>query len=164
MGGREYELVQGGHCVAPTAADIESVLASSLMLLPAVEPTTGPFQNQKMRWTGPVPAIGSGQRAVALSFYLAMMTDTCLSLTGATGPTLVEGPFAANQEFRHMLAAATRRPVRPSHAKTGTAIGAALLLSEAANHAQNIVHADAVQTPAWIAYAAKWRRLAALPA
>ena len=160
MGGREYELIQAGHFTTPTDDDIEDVLTSSTMLLPAVEPTTGPFQNQNMRWTGPEPALGSGQRSVALSFYLAMMTDACLSLAGAKGPTIIEGPFAANSEFTRMLAAATHRPVFRSDAKTGTAIGAALLFSQGDAKAGTNVSENAVQTQVWTDYAAKWRAIA----
>lgn len=130
MGGREYEVIQGGQPGAPTPQDIAEVLATSLMILPAVEPSTGPFQGHHMAWTGPEPALGSGTRAAALSFYLAMMTHACLSLTKASGPTVVEGPFAQNRAFRTMLAAATGRPVLHSQSATGTSIGASLLFSK----------------------------------
>ena len=161
MGGREYEIVQAGHPIKPTPQDIAGVLATGLMILPAVDPTTGPFQGLPMRWTGPEPAIGTGQRAAALSFYLAMMTDTCLQLTGAQGPTLVEGPFAANATYTDMLAAATERPVQHSDAVTGTAIGAALLLGErretaAAPPAMSGHGSDTSDTLR--AYAARWHQ------
>ena len=55
------------------------------------------------------------------------MTDTCLTLTGANGPTIVEGPFAANRHYLEMLHAATGRTVCHSPSATGTSIGAALL-------------------------------------
>lgn len=157
MGGREYELVLAGQPVEPTPDDVAQVLADKLMLLPAVEPHTGPFRGQQMRWTGPEPAIGSGQRAAALSFYLAMMTESCLGLTGAAGPTVVEGPFARNPEFRGMLAAATGRAVLASDASTGTAIGAALLFTgkHAAVPTPPIASRDAPAV--WRAYAERWR-------
>ena len=130
MGGREYELIQQGHKTVPTADDVADVLKSSLMIMPAVEPQTGPFQGWRSRWVGSEPPLGTGHRAAALSFYLAMMTDTCLRLTGADGPTIVEGPFAQNPQFTAMLSAATGRPVLQSDASTGTSIGAALLFGE----------------------------------
>lgn len=130
MGGREFEMVQQGHQSNPSSHDIEDILASLLMILPAVDARTGPFQGRQMQWSGEEPDIGTGRRACALSFYLALMTDTCLQLTGASGPTIVEGPFARNAEYLSMLKAATGRPVLTSDAATGTSIGAALLIGE----------------------------------
>ena len=129
MGGREYEIIQSGHPNAPTEQDIASVLGQSLMLLPSVESGTGPFQGRTMQWHGLEPPVGSGERAVALSFYLALMTGACLELIEGEGPTIVEGPFARNAEFVAMLKAITNRPVSTSEAATGTSIGAALLFN-----------------------------------
>jgi sugar (pentulose or hexulose) kinase len=94
-------------------------------LLPAVEPGFGPFQGHKMRWTRPPET--AGQRLVALAWYLALMTRTCLDLTGARGPVIVEGPFARNTDYLDMLAALSPVGVRVAKSTTGTSIGAALL-------------------------------------
>lgn len=160
MGGREYELVSQGRTLEPTASETDAVLASGLMILPAVEPGSGPFQGRQMRWSGPEPALGSGPRAAALAFYLALMTDACLSLTGAEGPTIVEGPFAGNPGFKDMLWAATGRPVLHSDAATGTAIGAALLLSTAETTSARVATASQHGTSEALRdYAARWRAL-----
>jgi sugar (pentulose or hexulose) kinase len=158
MGGREYEVIRQGHDTRPTEADIAEVLSAGLMLLPAVEPGSGPYQGHTARWTGAEPAVGSGQRMAALSFYLALMTDTCLGLTGAEGPVIVEGPFARNAEFRGMLAAATGRAVVDSGQSTGTSIGAALLFGGPVAPAPE-VSAPEIR-PDWRAYADRWRALA----
>ncbi|SLN53190.1 FGGY-family carbohydrate kinase [Roseisalinus antarcticus] len=158
MGGREYEIVQAGGTAEPTGPDIAQVLASSLMVLPAVEPRTGPFRGCPMRWTGPEPAVGSGQRAAALSFYLALMTNTCLRLTGAEGPTIVEGPFARNGLFTGMLGAATGRPVLQSGTATGTSIGAALLFADRSAPPPRMAEAATAPPPGWGDYAEAWRR------
>ncbi|WP_187430357.1 L-fuculokinase [Roseobacter fucihabitans] len=158
MGGREYERVQQAHPCAPTPNDIAQVLAEKRMLLPAVEAQTGPFQGRQMRWIGTEPAVGSGLRAAALSFYLAMMTDTCLDLTGADGPSIVEGPFAGNPEFLRMLAAATGRPVFASDAATGTAIGAALLFADKPPSGRMLPATKLDNPSQWRAYAALWRK------
>jgi sugar (pentulose or hexulose) kinase len=129
MGGREFEMIQQGHKVNPTPQDISDVLEHMVMLLPSVDPSTGPFQGIEMAWHGGKPAVGSGVRAAALSYYLALMTNTCLELTGARGPVIVEGPFGQNQEYLAMLHAVTGRPVYRSEAQTGTSIGAALLFT-----------------------------------
>ena len=157
MGGREYEMIQQGHRSDPSSRDISDVLASSLMILPSVDPRTGPFQGRQMQWIGEAPNLGTGRRAVALSFYLALMTDTCLRLTGATGPTIVEGPFARNPQFIAMLQAATGRPVLTSNAATGTSIGAAMLMGAPTDLIQPTRSKDAGDLPALKAYAAKWR-------
>lgn len=143
MGGREFELISGDQPAVVQPGDVQQVLRKKLMLLPAVEPSTGPYQGRKMAWTGAEPPAESGERAVALAFYLALMTGTCLQLTGAKGPTIVEGPFAANVQYLAMLEAVTDRPLLRSTSKTGTSIGAALLFGSdaalaAAEHIQSI--------------------------
>jgi sugar (pentulose or hexulose) kinase len=158
MGGREYEIIQQGHQSTPTARDIADVLTSALMILPSVDPRTGPFQGRHMQWSGgEEPEIGTGRRSVALSFYLALMTDTCLALTGAAGPTIVEGPFARNAEFIAMLQAATGRPVLTSDAATGTSIGAAMLMGVPAELVQPTTTSAAKDSQALRAYVKKWR-------
>ncbi|SLN40757.1 FGGY-family carbohydrate kinase [Pseudooctadecabacter jejudonensis] len=130
MGGREFEVIQQGQTVTPTPSDVEEVLSAPLMLLPSVEQGTGPFQGRQMAWQGGEPPVGSGVRSAALSFYLALMTHTCLDLVTGAGPTIVEGPFARNPLYLAMLQAITGRPVLTNGAVTGTSIGAAMLFRE----------------------------------
>ncbi len=127
MGGREFELIQQGHPLDVQPKDIEYVLDKGIMLMPAVDPSSGPYQDRDMKWLGAEPAPGSGARTVALSFYLALMTNTCLDLTGASGPTIVEGPFASNSHYLTMLEAMTERLVLKTKSMTGTSMGAAML-------------------------------------
>jgi len=165
MGGREFELIQQGHKTPPTPQEVGDVLGQGLMLLPAVEPSSGPFAGHTMGWTANghtddlsrAPACGSGQRSAVLSFYLAMMTDTCLQLTGARGPTLIEGPFARNAEFTALLAAATGREVLTSEAATGTSIGAALLFGSDAHLASPAPAPAPYDTEQLRDYAQNWR-------
>ncbi len=157
MGGREFELVQQGYPVRVSPSDVAAVLDADTMLLPAVSPSTGPFQGRKMQWSGIEPPLGSGPRAVTLSYYLALMTDACLRLTGAEGPTLVEGPFAANPDYLAMLAAATERPVLRSGSSTGTSIGAALLLGASADLAKPDQVPGSEFKDRLKDYAARWR-------
>lgn len=127
MGGREFSLINQGWAGTPLDADRQAVLDQSMMLLPAVETGSGPFAGRAMRWTTP-PAT-DGQRFVALSYYLAMMTYTCLQMVEAKGPCLVEGPFATNPDFLAMLASVWPDGVEARASATGTSAGAALLLS-----------------------------------
>ncbi|MBP1807548.1 FGGY-family carbohydrate kinase [Rubellimicrobium aerolatum] len=128
MGGREYETIRQGRSLAATDEDRAAVLRDGIMLLPSVERGSGPFPGRASRWTHD-PAT-EGQTGVALSWYLGLMTATCLDLIGAQGDVVVEGPFAANPEFLSMLATATGRPVLASEGNaSGTSTGAALLRS-----------------------------------
>ena len=131
MGGREYEIIRAGQSAPCDAAAIRSVVENGPMLMPAVVPESGPFQDRQHCWIGHEPQVGSPERDAALAFYLALMTAECLSLTGHVGPIIVEGPFAANTGFSAMLAAATGCTVEVAESVTGTSQGAAMLVIEA---------------------------------
>ena len=126
MGGREFATLVGEGVRAPARGRDPAVLETPVLLTPSVQQGSGPFPKRKAEWIGGEPT--GDARHVAASFYLAMMTATALELIGADGPTIVEGPFAANRPFADMLAAATARPViAAGTSATGTSIGAALL-------------------------------------
>ena len=127
MGGREFEILCDGRNNDYDQADIISVLQSQAMLLPSVEPTSGPFAGRKMQWTCDPDALTDGEHTVVASFYLALMTHCCLKLIGACGTIFVEGTFAENDAYVAMLEAATGRQVVVSEG-TGTSQGAALLV------------------------------------
>lgn len=156
MGGREFEMLREGRGTGATAADAARVLAGGVMLLPSVRPDSGPFPGRAMRWT--VAPASDGMHEVATGFYLALMTAECLSLIGAAGDTVVEGPFAANPWFCGMLGAATGRVVVTAEGRTGTAIGAAMLFVPGGALPQ-ASRSLARPEPQMAAYAARWRGL-----
>ncbi len=157
MGGREHARLTEGFYVDPTDAEIASVLAEQLLLLPSVQQGSGPFPQAEAGWSDDSEPEG-GQRNAAVAFYLAMMTATCLELIGADGPTVVEGPFAANAEFCRMLAAATGRAVvAEAGGGTGTSIGAALLTAPDTALAAPGGTRFEPPGPDWAAYAQAWR-------
>lgn len=160
MGGREFEVIQRGQQVEPTEQDVSTVLDGPHMLLPSVETGSGPFQGLQMQWHGDEPEIGTGQRSAALSFYLALMTGTCLKLVGGAGPTIVEGPFARNPEYLAMLHAFTARPVFTNSAVTGTSIGAAMLLGGDEFPPELDLFVPALPLDAFRTYADLWTELA----
>ena len=127
MGGRENEILRAGSAAEGSPADAAEVLDKGIMHLPAVVQDSGPFPGRSHRWTTRPQTEGQG--AVAVGYYLGLMTGECLRLIGAAGPILVEGPFSGNRWFLAMLASATGRVVIPSAARTGTALGAALLFA-----------------------------------
>lgn len=155
MGGREFERVMDGCEQNHTQSDIVEVIDRAIMLLPSIEKRSGPFQGREHCWTADENGLSNGQRFVAVSFYLALMTATGLEMTGARGATVVEGPFAGNPVYRAMLAAATGRPAI-AVAGTGTSLGAALLtLPGRLRQADR--HVDQQEPPAgMVAYARKW--------
>jgi len=154
MGGRE-NAVLGEGLVDATPEAIDAVFAEGVMYLPAAQQGSGPFPQSVGRWTADATR---AERRAAVSFYLALMAATCLDLIGAQGPTIIEGPFAANAEFARMLRAATGREVITEAAGTGTSIGAALLAGHGDLKAGGEPVAD--PGPAWSAYADAWRAAA----
>lgn len=129
MGGREHDMATDGLAVEPSDEDIETVLLEGVMLLPAIVPEAGPFMGKQTNWIGEEPIIGTGQRAAAVGFYLALVTARCLELIGHKGPIIVEGPFARNRCYRMMLSIATGSDIHAMNGATGTSQGAALLSS-----------------------------------
>lgn len=153
MGGREYASITEGLPEAWSEADIEHVLAKRLMLLPSVQPGSGPFPGREAKWIGqPSPS----EKRVAACFYLALMTATCLDLVKADGPVVVEGPFASNRLFLSMLSAATGRSVVAGGDATGTSIGAALLATEKRLPAGGHDRLVFVNDGDWQEYARAW--------
>ena len=155
MGGREFETIMGGQHAAPTAIDRALVLARNVMLLPAVETESGPFAGRQAAWTAEPET--PGQKLVALSWYLALMTDTCLSLVGAEGPVIIEGPFARNSDFLDMLASLRPGGVETAASATGTSIGAALLMQAASPKPATVLHATPPAKVDLARYAFLWR-------
>lgn len=157
MGGREHDIIRKGCDTAPTEGDRQAVLDGGIHLLPAVAPATGPFAGHRARWT--VPPETDGQVAVALAHYLALMTDTCLSMIGAQGPVVIEGPFARNAEYLAMLAALRPDGIDIAGSATGTSIGAALLcLTGAAAPGRQRI-APPAQADRLVARGRQWRDL-----
>ncbi|WP_430511435.1 FGGY-family carbohydrate kinase [Pannonibacter phragmitetus] len=166
MGGREFDLMLEGHDRTSTDADVRQVLDRSILLLPAVEPRSGPFQGRTHRWSVEDEAgLSDGQHYAAVSFYLALVTAECLAMTGGQGPVIVEGPFAANRLYLSMLEAASARKIQVGDGSvTGTSIGAALLLAGFDGRGgEGAAQDDASVIPdaAFAAYAAAWRQAVA---
>jgi sugar (pentulose or hexulose) kinase len=161
MGGREYEIAMDGARVEPTDTDIRAVLESGVMLLPALVPDAGPLQGRNARWEGGEPEAGSGLRAAATAFYLALVTAFALEIVGHRGRVFVEGPFAHNDAFLDMLAAATGSPVEAAASATGTAQGAALLAAGGAYPPGLGATAEERRDPGadWRRYSEAWRRI-----
>jgi sugar (pentulose or hexulose) kinase len=156
MGGREHAILTEGLQECCTGDDIAAVLARKIFLLPSVQAGSGPFPHRKAEWICH-GAIRPGERRAAASFYLAMMTATCLELIGADGPIIADGPFARNDVYVRMLAAATGRVViADTGGGVGARAGAALLTSPAASPPPH--DHGTVESPGqlWADYAREW--------
>ena len=166
MGGREFEIICANGSASCDASVLNTVAKNGPLLMPAVVPDSGPFQGRAHRWIGSEPAKGTPERAAALSFYLALMTAECLSLTGHQGPIVVEGPFAANEGYCEMLNAATNWPILVSESATGTSQGAALLALQSNALEKNLgrepVPFKLFNDASYRAYAQRWRKAAAV--
>jgi sugar (pentulose or hexulose) kinase len=158
MGGREFEIVSTGYDATFTERNVAAVLDRAIRLLPSVEPQSGPFQGRSASWTEDAGRLTDGERFAALSFYLALMTATCLEMIGAEGLVVTEGPFIRNRLFLMMLAAASNRPVAGAgDSATGTSIGAALLTRPAAA-GPPVADTEMIgPEPRLAEYARKWR-------
>lgn len=159
MGGREFATLVGEGAPVPSDREVKMVLAKPILLMPSIQQGSGPFLHRKAEWIGGEP--DGGAKVAASSFYLAMMTATSLDLIGASGPTIVEGPFAANALFVQMLAAATKRPaIAVAAGITGTSTGAALLAANGTMPAEGVGDAPAIVSPGrdWELYAEGWQR------
>ncbi len=157
MGGREFEMLSQGRNETYTIEDVDAVLAGLAFLLPSVVEGSGPYPQHKHQWIG---APEAGQIHVALSFYLALMTATCLDLIGAEGEIILEGPFLKNELFKLMLeAAAGRCVVGGQSGSTGTTIGAALLFSSGAPRPMIKSQESVAKLSLYKTYAQKWKEL-----
>jgi sugar (pentulose or hexulose) kinase len=168
MGGREFEILAGKQPVAADAAALAAVLERGVMVLPTFARGNGPFPNGIGRWTHPPESLTPAERAAAASLYAGLMTATCLGILRATGPTVVEGPFARNLLYLDVLEAATGRDVLGSESSTGTSGGAALLVlrDPAQSHegAAGVAPSGLLRAPtlarAFKAYAEAWEQAA----
>lgn len=162
MGGREFEILTGGQG-KPTPEAIGRVLGERIYLTPGIMPGCGPFPTAAHRIVNLKGELTADESYVAASLYCALMTRTCLDLTGAAGPIIVEGPFARNLLFLEALRLATGRPVIAAAGSTGTSAGAALLASRSSPpvsaHTGNVT--NGMLLPAFQNYCKEWFRYAA---
>jgi sugar (pentulose or hexulose) kinase len=139
MGGREFELLMDSVKAEPTAADISAVFARRIMVLPAIIPGSGPYAGCRGGWVDDPVSLSPGERIAAVSLYLAMVARQCLTVAGAAGPTIIEGPFGRNTLFAAALGGLTGRPVEIAAGTTGTSTGAAMLARRADRAVQSEV-------------------------
>lgn len=160
MAGREFdEIIRGRSAPASVAAEAE-VLAGAVMALPSLHPATGPFPGQNFAWIPEEPK-DDAERVAAASFYVALMATACLSLIGARGDVIVEGPLAGNRAFARMLATGTGRPVLLAGEGAGTGLGAAILAGPVMTKRTPPLRILPETDSRWITYARRWQEAVA---
>ena len=132
MGGRERELIMGtDYSDTDQQISVSEFLSDEIvntpMLMPSTVAGTGPFPDAKAQWLG-AECNDLSRRSLAVSLYLALMTDQCLRLIGSRGPTYIEGPLAHDSTYTSMLQVVSKRDVYVSDSVTGTSVGAAMLI------------------------------------
>ena len=127
MAGREFSILTEDSKATPTEAEIARVVGERIMALPSFAPGTGPFAFREGHWSHDPAALSPGEKVAAASLYCALIAETCLKLTGAAGPVVVEGPISRNALFLSALTRLVGRPVIARTDTTGTTEGAALL-------------------------------------
>ncbi len=157
MGGREFDLLTGGRPVVPDDAALAAVVEGGVLALPGFAPGSGPFPDRTGGWSVDPATLTPPERTAAASLYLALMTATGLDLVGAAGPTIVEGPLAANALYGEALLALTGRPVATAAGGTGTSLGAASLIGAVRRPPPVPVASRPTLGRGFDAYAAAWR-------
>ncbi|AYD04378.1 FGGY-family carbohydrate kinase [Neorhizobium sp. NCHU2750] len=163
MGGREFELLTAALGPLDQQAAMSAMpaaIARQIMLLPNLAEGSGPFPGRRAFWLNAENA-SIAERWAAACLYLALMTDTCLCLIGAGGPTLVEGPFAQNRVALAALAALLGRDVIALAGDTGTSQGAALLAGASPASADGGARVAPLAAIGLHAYADSWRSISA---
>ena len=160
MAGREFEMLTGSDAVTPTPDDVRQVVSAQVMALPSLVAGSGPFGQRSGGWSVDPAGLSPGMRAAAASLYVALLADTCLRLTGADGPVIVEGPFARNRVFLGALQSIAGQSVLARAEEGGSVLGSALLAL--GGKAAVTVKTEPVAPLAvdLAAYAAEWRRVA----
>jgi len=160
MGGREFEILTGGENAEPSEADLDRVLTNRIMALPTFVPGVGPFSKGKGRWSVDPASLSPGERHAAASLYLALMTAESLMVAGASGPSVVEGPFARNTLFCSALASIAGRAVEPSDSGTGTMLGALMTVTKKLSRRPRPPPAAPLGHSALDGYVGAWRSVA----
>jgi len=175
MGGREAEIVRGGDVPSTavrspvTEERVAAVIAVSRPAYPSFVPGVGPYPDAAGQMPGGTAA--TRDRHAHASLYLALMTDTILTLIDSHGPVLIEGRFAEDALFVRALA--TLRPGEPVYtcsAENDLAHGALRLVSSELAPQQDLVRVGPLAMDLkpvaddWRSHAERTQRAAHTPA
>jgi L-fuculokinase len=159
MGGREFAVLAGDAPAEAGEADVEAVIASGTLALPAFSDQGGPFASRKGVIEGPAPTTPKARAALA-TVYSALMTAHMLRRLEAPGDLIVEGGFARSPGFAAVLARLMPgRRVQVAPTSAGAAAGAAMLAHwDEPHRSPRLETAAAWNLPGLEAYRDRWQR------
>jgi sugar (pentulose or hexulose) kinase len=159
MGGREYAVLAGDAPADADEADIDRVIASGALALPAFSDQGGPFAARKGIIEGEAPTAPKPRAALA-TLYSALMTAHMLRRLEAPGELIVEGGFTRSPAFAAVLARLMPgRRVLIAPASAGAAAGAATLAHWGEPHpTPRLEPAPLWALPGLEAYQKRWER------
>ncbi len=157
MGGREYAVLAGDAPAEADKADVDAIIASGALALPAFSDQGGPFASRKGFIEGLAPATPKARAALA-TLYSALMTAHMLRRLEAPGDLIVEGGFTRSPAFAAVLARLMPgRRVLIAPTSAGAAAGAAMLAHWAEPHPPPLLEpAHAWDLPGLQAYQDRW--------
>ena len=159
MGGRDHALLTQGCEGSISLTDIADVISKGILIMPGRVPGVGPFPHARGGWRGAAP-VGTVEKLASATLYLALMTQTCLELIGIGQRIILEGPLARNLPFAQCLSALTKVAVHLSEDATGTATGAAMLLTQTHQDQKLTAPVMPAALDGLAAYAKTWRAYA----
>jgi sugar (pentulose or hexulose) kinase len=159
MGGREFAVLAGDSPADADEADVEAVIASGVLALPAFSDQGGPFASRKGVIEGGEPTTPKARAALA-TLYSALMTVHMLRRLEAPGDLIVEGGFARSPAFAAVLARLmANRRVLVAPTSAGAAAGAAMLAHWDEAHRPPDLHlAKSWYLPGLEPYRDRWER------
>jgi L-fuculokinase len=159
MGGREFAVLAGESPADADEADVDAVIVSGALALPAFSDQGGPFASRKGFIEGPAPTTPKARAALA-TLYSALMTAHMLRRLEAPGELIVEGGFARSPGFAAVLARLVAgRRVLVAPVSAGAAAGAAMLARWGEPHRPPELHpANVWNLPGLEAYRDRWER------
>ena len=153
MGGREYEAVAGAPAAQPDRAALARVLATGATVRPGLT-AGGQFPSRSGAILG-AETLDAPALAALATLHVAMLAEHALSLLGAGGDVVVEGPLAENPLFAPIMA--TLRPgVKCCTPGAGT-VGGALCLALGEDARPPALEAASGAIEGVADYAAHWR-------
>ncbi|HWT30979.1 MAG TPA: carbohydrate kinase [Propylenella sp.] len=169
MGGRDFAAIAGESPeLRVDARAVARLVQAGTFALPTFAFDDGPFPGSAGRGhvTAPAPTVPEERRALAL-LYVALLTDTCLDLMGASATTVLDGSFVKDPLYASLFGALRQgRRTLYSTDGYGTAAGAALLAGHETRTAPakvDIRTAQPLQIPGLDDYRRRWRELAHNP-
>jgi L-fuculokinase len=159
MGGREYSVLAGDAPADADEADVDAMIASGALALPAFSDQGGPFAARKGVIEGRSPTTPKARAALA-TLYSALMTAHMLRRLEAPGDLIVEGGFARSSAFAAVLGRLmTGRRVLIAPVSAGAAAGAAMLAHWDEPHPPpRLEPAREWELPGLKAYQERWER------